>query len=71
MRLRPRPIWLLVMVVLGLLIVINRASLQSLHSEDLRSLAQRRENARNIELLKSRVDELEARVRILEHRRRP
>lgn len=61
MRLRPRPIWVLALAALGLLILLNRMSVQTLNAADALSMKQRKELFRRIEKLEAKVRDLEQR----------
>lgn len=58
-----RRMWLLVLLALGLLIVLNRMSVQTLKQADSVSLEQRRELYARLDSLAARVTELERRQR--------
>lgn len=58
---RLRPIWVVVLLALGALVVLNRMSVQTLRAADDLSLSQRK-------ALFVRMDSLEKRVRMIERR---
>lgn len=59
MRLKLRPIWVLVLVIVGTLIVVNLLSVQSFSSADSASIEDRKQ-------IHARLDSLEYRIRGLE-----
>jgi len=63
MRIRPRPIWVLALIALGLLIVLNRMSVQTLSSADIQSLKDRDSLHVQLNALEKRVEALERRPR--------